>query len=502
MHDPSRSGPSPPGLVFLIGAGPGDPKLVTARAMECLALADVVYYDYLVNPQILRHVKPETRCVRLGGHREGRIWSQAEINQKVVDEAKAGLTVARLKGGDPSVFGRGAEEAEFLDENGIEFELVPGVTAALAASAYTGIPVTHRDVASAVAFVTGQQKAGAEDIDYKKLAVFPGTLVFYMGVTSADRWSTDLIDAGKSPSTPVALVRHVSLPTQQTYRCRLDEVASLVKREKLRPPIITIVGEVTALTTSLDWFARKPLLGKSVLVTRSSEQTPQTIDAFWTLGAEVLVQPAIEIRPADSSPILEVVSRLSEFDWIVFSSANGVRFFFEQLMSVGDVRQIGHCKIASIGPSTDAALSEYCIRSDLVPGQYVAEQLADELSPLAAGGSVLLVRASRGREVLAERLGLAEARVEQVVAYESRDVTQANAGIAERLANGTVDWVTVTSSAIATSLVNLFGDALHNTKLASISPVTSETLRSLGYAAAVEATTYNIQGVIDAIRRC
>ena len=494
MHDPSR-----PGLVFLIGAGPGDPKLITVRAIECLAQADVVYYDYLVNPQILRHTRPGARCIRLGGHREGRIWTQAEIQQKVVDEALAGHVVVRLKGGDPSVFGRGAEEAEDLVQHGIEFELVPGVTTALAASAYAGIPVTHRDVASAVAFVTGQQKADAESLDYKKLAVFPGTLVFYMGVTSSERWSGDLMAAGKPPATPVAMVRHVSLPTQQTFRCRLDEVAALVKRENLRPPIITIVGEVTEVTTSLDWFTGKPLFGKTVLVTRSSEQAAETIDGFSTLGAEVLVQPAIDIQPAAVQPLLEVISRLNEFDWIVFSSSNGVRYFFDQLLSVGDVRQIGSCQIAAIGPSTDAALGAYCLRSDLVPERYVAEQLADELTPLAAGRSVLLVRASRGREILAERLRAADARVEQVVAYESRDVEAVDEAIAERMARGAIDWVTVTSSAIANSLVRMFGESLHRVKLASISPVTSGTLRSLGHSPAVEASTYNIQGVIDAI---
>jgi uroporphyrinogen III methyltransferase/synthase len=473
--------------------------LITVRAIECLATADVVFYDYLVNQEVLRHTKPGARCIRLGGHREGRIWAQEEINQKVVDEAKAGRTVARLKGGDPSVFGRGAEEAEFLVLHGIEFELVPGVTTALAASAYSGIPITHRNVASAVAFVTGQQKADAEDLDYKKLAVFPGTLVFYMGVTSAERWSRDLIEAGKSPETPVALVRHVSLPTQQTYRCRLDEVAALVQREKLRPPIITIVGEVTDIKTSLDWFGRRPLRGKSVLVTRAAEQAALTVDALAALGAEVLRQPVIDIQPAAAEPILDVIARLDEFDWIVFSSANGVRYFFEHLMSVGDVRKIGSCRIASIGPSTDAALTDYRLKSDLVPAKYVAEQLAEELAPLAADSSVLLVRASRGREVLAERLRENGARVEQVVAYESRDVETVDTRIERRMASGEIDWVTVTSSAIAKSLVRLFGDSLGRAQLASISPVTSATLRSLGYEPAVEATTYNIDGVLDAI---
>ncbi len=492
--------PSRRGMVYLIGAGPGDPKLITVRGVECLKAADVVYYDYLANPQLLRHARPNARCVCLGGHREGRIWSQLEINEKLVHDARQGLTVARLKGGDPSVFSRGAEEAEYLQDHEIDFEFVPGVTAALAASAYTGIPITHRDLASTVAFVTGQQQYDSPAaLDYRKLAQFPGTLVFYMGVTSAKRWASDLVAAGKAPDTPVAVVRHVSLPTQLIYRCQLDEVADLINRERLRPPILSIVGPVAELEPVATWFTNRPLRGTTVLVTRSTDQAGETIERLESLGAEVLTQPAIEIRAAAIAPLQQVLARIDQFDWIVFSSANGVRYFFHELLKDRDLRRLGSCRLASIGPSTDEALGQFHLHSDLIPQRYVAEQLAEELAPLVSKRSVLLVRASRGREVLVERLRAAGAEVEQVVAYDSCDTESASPEIQRRMDQGEIDWVTVTSSAIAQSLGRLFGESLRNTKLASISPVTTATLESLNHTVAVEASEYNTKGVVDAI---
>lgn len=487
-------------MVYLIGAGPGDPKLITLRGVECLRDADVIYYDYLANPQLLRHTRSDARHICLGGHRDGRIWSQLEINEKLVHDAREGLTVARLKGGDPSVFSRGTEEAEYLRDHQIEFEFVPGVTTALAASAYTGIPITHRDLASSVAFVTGQQQQDSPSaLDYSKLAQFPGTLVFYMGVTSAKRWSNDLVQAGKAPDTPVAIVRHVSLPTQLIFRCRLDEVVELIRREQLRPPIISIVGAVAELQPVATWFTSRPLFGTSVLVTRSADQAGETIEQLEKLGAEVLVQPAIELRPTANNTFPQVLSRLAEFDWVVFSSANGVRYFFRELLKEADVRGLGGCKLACVGPSTDAVLAQFHLRSDLIPQTYVAEQLAEELAPLVANRSVLLVRANRGRDVLAERLRVAGAQVEQVVAYESCDVEEASPEIRRRMDLGEIEWVTVTSSAIARSLDRLFGKSLHKTKLASISPVTTSTLESVGHTVAAEACEYNSKGLVEAI---
>lgn len=487
------------GLVYLVGAGPGDPHLVTVAAQQCLAAADVVFRDYLVHPSLLRYCRDDVEHHCLGGHREGRVWSQDEINQRVVAEAKQGRTVVRLKGGDPSIFGRGSEEAEYLLRHGVAFEVIPGVTAAVAAAAYAGIPLTHRDKASAVALITGQRQAGAADLDYRSLAHFPGTLVFYMGVTSANRWSQELIEAGKPPETSVALIRHVSLPTQQVFRCQLSDVAQLIEQQKLRPPILTIVGDVVDLPKGLDWFGCRPLLGQSVVVTRAADQAVETEDLFNALGAEVFLQPAIEISAVEGHQLTDVVERVQQFDWVVFSSANGVRYFCREVMRGGDVRRLGGCQIASIGPSTDAALHDFSLRSDLIPDKFVAEQLVAELSPRVDGCRVLLVRASRGREVLADGLSEAGAEVEQVVAYRSTDVVRPNLEIVERLRSGTLDWVTVTSSAIARSLVQLFGEDLRHAKLASISPVTSDTLRQLGFSPAAEATTFNMQGVADAI---
>jgi uroporphyrinogen III methyltransferase/synthase len=493
------------GKVFLVGAGPGDPGLITLRGVECLSRADVVLFDYLANSQLLSHAPATAERICLGRHGKSRIWSQEEINARLVALAREGKTVVRLKGGDPAIFARGAEEALELARQGIEFEIVPGITAALAAGSCAGIPVTHRELASAVALVTGHEESGKEwsNLDYEALAKFPGTLVFYMGVTTAQSWTAALISHGKPASTPCAIVRRCSFPDQEKWTCTLGDVASLLgSHGKIRPPVIVIVGEVTTLAPTLSWFEKRPLFGQKVIVTRPREQAAALCDPLAELGAEVLVQPAIEIGPpADWSPVDAALARLSEFDWLVFSSANGVRFLLERLLSMGqDLRALGSVKLAAIGPGTAEELAAYRLRADIVPfDEYRAESLAAALAGRAPGKRFLLARASRGREVLAEDLTAAGGIVEQVVVYSSRDVATANEDIAKQLAEGKIDWLTVTSSAIAHSLANLFGESLGKTRLVSISPVTSATLRELGFAPVAEATEYTMSGVVRAI---
>ncbi len=494
--------PNPLGKAYLIGAGPGDPGLLTLRGRKLLGLADVVLYDYLANPRILAFARSDAELVCLGRHGTGRILSQDEIHERMIAAARAGKVVARLKGGDPAVFGRTAEETAALEAAGVPYEVVPGVTAALAAASYTGIPLTHRSAASCVAFVTGQEcvgKVGAP-LDMAALAKFPGTLVFYMGVTSAAEWSAALIAHGKPADTPVAIVRRASLPQQQTIVTTLGELPRLA-REGLRPPAVMLVGPAIDQRAALDWFGSRPLAGRTLMVTRPARQIDELAESLEELGASVIEQPAIEIGPpADWGPLDAAIAELGSFAWVVFSSANGVRAFLDRLRATGrDLRSLGGVRLAAIGPATADALAEFCLDADLQPGEYRAEALADTLAPQARGQRVLLVRASRGREVLAETLAAAGVDVVQAVAYESRDVATPSADAAAALAAGRVDWITVTSSAIARSLVAMFGTELGRAKLAAISPLTAGVLAEAGYPAAVVATEYTTAGLVAAI---
>jgi uroporphyrinogen III methyltransferase/synthase len=493
------------GKVYLVGAGPGDPALITLRGVQCLQRADCVLYDYLVNPQILRHARSDAELIRLGRHAGERLGSQAEINRELVQRAAEGQIVVRLKGGDPLVFGRLAEETQWLAAHHVPLEIVPGITAALAAGAYAGVAVTHRDLASAVALITGQEQLDKTDsgLDFAALAHFPGTLVFYMGVTTADYWSASLIQAGKPPDTPAAIIRCCSLPNQQTIRCRLDEVADRLSHRKIHPPAVVIVGQVAGMSVAVPWFEQRPLFGQTVVVTRPVDQAESLADLLAEQGAKVLVQPAIEIRdPPDFTSVDQSIERLRTFDWVVFSSSNGVRYFLNRLLQGSrDLRTVGGAKLACIGPGTAEALASYHLRADLIPEEFRAEALAASLADRVAGKRVLLVRASRGREVLAEQLVAAGGLVEQIVAYSSHDVASADPEILRRLQRGQVDWITVTSSAIARSLVHLFGSDLRQAKLASISPITTGVLRELGFEITAEASRYTMGGVVDAILR-
>ncbi|MCA9246222.1 MAG: uroporphyrinogen-III C-methyltransferase [Planctomycetales bacterium] len=491
------------GRVYLVGAGPGDPLLITLRAVECLRQADLVLYDYLVNAEILEHAAG-AQCECLGRHGQGRLISQADINKRLVDEARLGKVVVRLKGGDPVIFARAAEETAALSAAGIPWEIVPGVTAALAAGSYAGIHITDRNEASGVALVTGHESPdkGGAPLDYAALARFPGTLIFYMGVTTAPHWSAALLAAGKPAETPVTIVRRCSWSDQQVLECSLGALAEVLAPGKMRPPAIILVGEVAHPPRERSWLGTRPLFGQTVLVTRPEAQNDRLRLQLQLLGAEVLVQPAIAISaPRNFAEIDAAIANLSGFDWIVFSSANGVRYFFSRLANLDqDARALARTKIAAIGPATAEELSAtHGLRADLVPETYRAEALAEALSQEANGRRFLLVRASRGREVLSEQLLAAGGDVTQVVAYQSVDVQLPASEIAERLRAGEIHWTTATSSAIARSLVAMFGDRLHQTRLVSISPLTSSVLRESGFEPQAEAVLYTADGLIQAI---
>ncbi|HEY4234571.1 MAG TPA: uroporphyrinogen-III C-methyltransferase [Lacipirellulaceae bacterium] len=492
------------GTVYLVGAGPGDPGLLTLRGAECLRSADVVLYDYLASPELLVGLRPDVELVCLGKHGRGRLLSQTEINDRMIREALRGRAVVRLKGGDPSIFARLNEELAALQAAAVPYEIVPGVTAAQASASHAGIPLTNRDEASCVAFVTGQESAdklSGTELDYAALAQFPGTIVFYMGVTTAPEWSRALVAHGKSPQTPVAIVRHCTLSDQQTIFTTLAEVADHLGHGKLRPPAIVIVGEVAAAPSAVNWFTLRPLFGRTVLVTRPERQIESMAAKLRQLGAGTLMQPAIEIsEPRDWKPVDDAIARLADFNWLVFSSSNGVHYFLRRLLALGgDLRALGGLYLAAIGPATVEALAEYHLTADVDPESYRAEALADALAPHAVRNRFLLARASRGREVLAEMITAAGGEITQVVVYESNEVAQPSDDVLAALQAGRISWTTVTSSAIARALVGMFGEALRKTKLAAISPLTAEVLTNLGHPPAVVAESYTTDGIIIAI---
>ncbi len=490
-------------MVYLVGAGPGDPGLITLRGVECLARADVVLYDYLANPAVVEHAAASAELVSLGDPDAGRARTPDEISALMVEHASRGKTVVRLKGGDPSVFGRGADETTALREAGVPFEIVPGITAGLAVAAYCEIPITHQDDASAVALVAGRERRDkvVSRLDYGALARFPGTLVFYMGVARVAEWRDALLEQGKPAATPVAIVRWCTLPQQRTFRCTLGTVADVVEREQLRPPALFVVGAVVARAPEHPWFASRPLFGTRVLASGSPGTSEQLRRRLADLGADVITQPAIRITdPPDWAPVDAALDRLERYDWVVFSSGNGVDYLLRRLLSRGgDLRRLARAKLAAIGSGTAERLARYHLRADLVPDEFVAESLAGALVGDARGRRFLVARASRGRTVLGTALERAGADVDQVVVYGSVDVEQPAAGVVAALASGDVDWITITSSATARALVRLYGSALGRARFASIGPLTSATLRELGHAPAVEASPHTTAALVEAI---
>ncbi|MFI4876915.1 MAG: uroporphyrinogen-III C-methyltransferase [Blastopirellula sp. JB062] len=492
------------GKVSLVGAGPGDAGLITVRGVELLASADLVLYDYLANPALLRHVRADAQLHCLGRHGQGKLWTQQEINQALVDAAISGKQVVRLKSGDPTVFARAADEIDALQSGGIPFEIVPGVTTALAAGACAGVPVTDARFASAVALVTGREKPGKSDdsIDYAALAKFPGTLVMYMGVTSAPIWSAALIAGGKSPETPCAIIRRCSWPDQETFQCSLGEIATyLHPGSKIRPPVIVVVGEVARQASAVNWFQQRALFGRRILVTRPQHQADDLRQTLAELGADVYLQPAIEISPPrDWAPVDQAIRDLHQYDWLVFSSANGVHAFLGRLFAQGDdLRAVGHLRLAVIGTGTAAALAEYHLKADVVPAEYRAESLVDALKGEADGQQFLLPRASRGRDVLPQGIVSAGGDATEIVVYQSDDCTTLSPEIVEAWEQRPMDYVIVTSSAIARATVGLLGERAQQAKFVSISPITSAALREVGVEPAVEAKVFTMDGIVAAL---
>jgi uroporphyrinogen III methyltransferase/synthase len=498
---------SPEPLVYLVGAGPGHPSLLTLRAVECLRRADLVLYDRLVPERILTHAPPTARrvCVtELAAHHRERA---DPIQATMLAAARQGQRVVRLKGGDPFVFGRGGEEAEALRQAGIPYEIVPGVTAGIAAAVYAGVPLTHRAHASAVALVAGHEDPakGASNIDWSVLAGFPGTLVVYMGIARLRQIAAALMAHGKAADCPAAVVQLASTGAQRTVAAPLARLPDAVTAARLESPAILLIGPVVALRAQLAWAERRPLFGKRVLVTRPRAQGEDLAARLEELGAIPILLPTVAIgEPADWAPVDRALFQLAEYDWLVFTSANGVHALVSRLRKLGrDLRALGHLRLAAIGPGTTAALRSYHLDADVVPTMYRSEALAAALAGHVAGRRVLLARADRGREVLHDELAKL-ARVTQVAIYSQSAVAPDEAAL-DTLRRGDIDYVLLTSSNIVRALAAALGDsgqaglAGGRTRLVSISPVTSAVIREKGWPVAAEASRYTMEGVIEAL---
>ena len=503
--------PQRPGIVHLVGAGPGDPGLLTRRGADLLARAEVVVYDHLANDRLLDLAPASALRIRAGKSVGHCLLTQDQINATLAEHALEGRRVVRLKGGDPLVFGRGGEEGEYLRERGVPFEVVPGVTAGVGATAYAGIPVTSRGLASAVAFITGHQAPGPHGpdsparLDWPALAKFPGTLVFYMGVTHLAQIARTLVECGKPGATPAAVIESGTTPSQRVVEGDLATIAEAALAARVSPPALLVVGEVATRRDRLHWFESRPLFGQRIVVTRPREEAASAAAGLEALGAEVLVAPTVEILPAaDLSAVDEAIDRLDSYDWLVFTSKNGVRHFLDRLPARGkDLRALGRLRLAAIGPSTAEALGEYRLRADLIPESYRSEALAEALRPVAAGGRILLARADRGRTILKDELSEV-AEVDQVAVYRNADAESIPAEVLARIEAGSVDWITLSSSAIAARLHALLSPAARArvgraVKLAAISPITGAAARDLGWDVAVEADVHTWEGLVEGL---
>jgi uroporphyrinogen III methyltransferase / synthase len=484
------------GIVHLVGAGPGDPGLLTARALELIAQADAILYDRLIPAGALDGARPGCELVYVGKEGGGPSMGQEQIERLLLERARAGKRVVRLKGGDPFVFGRGGEEALALRAAGIPFEVVPGVTAGVAAAAYAGIPVTHRDRASAVALVTGHEDPDKPEstIDWPALAAFPGTLVFYMGVRQLPRIAERLIAGGRAADEPAAVIERGTLPGQRTVLATLATIAERAAAEGVRPPSITLVGPVAALREQLRWFEDRPLAGKRVAVTRARAQASGLAARLRALGAEVIETPAIRIVALEGpAPDVE------RYDLVCLTSRNGVRLLFERLAAAGrDARALHGATVAAIGPGTARALREQGVIADVVPERFVAEALVEALAD-APVRRALVARARVARDVLPDALRARGAEVDVVELYE----TVAEPLSEELLAAArAADYVTFTSSSTVRFFLEAAGGADGigpETRLVSIGPVTSDTLREHGLEPHLEARRHDIDGLISTL---
>ena len=500
------------GMVYLVGAGPGDPGLLTLRGAELLGRADVVVYDALVNPDLLR-LAPKSAEIIFGGKRSNdHAIPQGELNQLLVARAEEGKTVVRLKGGDPYIFGRGGEEAEELAAANIRFEVVPGVSSMVAAPNYAGVPLTHREHCSSFTVVTGHEDPAKEasGVDWEQIARTPGTKVVLMGTERIGRIAERLVTHGMSPDTPVAMVRWATTGRQQSVQGTLGTIAEAAARANLSAPTVAVIGDVVKLRSKLNWFESRPLFGRRIVVTRTREQASQLSTRLLERGAEVLEIPTIRIMPPKNQDgILEALSGLNAYDWIVFTSPNGVSSFFDFFFKkFQDMRDIGGVRIAAVGPATAAKLRQLHLQVDLMPKEYLASRIVDALSEYESIENlrILLLRAEVANPELPQLLEHKGAIVDDIACYQTVPETEDLTGAAAELQESGADWITFTSSSTVENFHARFDllallKKFPQIKTASIGPETTKALEARGIEPSVEADPHNIEGLVEAVER-
>src|SRR3989337_1327595 len=495
-------------VVYLVGAGPGDPCLITVKGLECIKKADVVIYDYLVNTDLLSAAKQDAEFIYVGKQGSAHTMEQEDINKLIAKKALEGKIVTRLKGGDPYIFGRGGEEAIVLHENNIPFEVVPGITAAIASPNYAGIPVTHRDFTSTFGLITGHEDPTKNEsaIDWAKVSTGIGTIAFYMGIKNLPYITEQLIKHGRSKDTPVAVIRWGTTPQQKTI---IGTLGTIVQKAKdIKPPAITIVGEVVKLRDQLNWFETKPLFGKTILVTRSREQASEFADQLQEYGAHVLEFPPIEIAKPDTlKPLHTAIKNKHPYNWLVFTSINGVDAFFRRLFELGkDIRELKGIKVCAIGPATEEGIKKYHIKVDCRPPKFVAESVVEELRKVTAikGEKFLLPRADIARSFLPEELQKLGGKVTDLVAYKTVMAQPKDINLVDKIKNGEIHIVTFTSSSTVRNFIQIVGEknisAFNgHVQFASIGPITTQTAEEMGFRVDIKAKDYTIPGLVDAI---
>ena len=500
------------GMVYLVGAGPGDYRLISIKAVDCLKMADVVVYDRLADDRILQWAPDDAEYIYVGKASSNHTMKQEDINQLLVDKAAEGKCVVRLKGGDPFVFGRGGEEGLLLQQNGLPFEIVPGITSAISVPAYAGIPVTHRAVATSFAVVTGHEDPtkAKSNMRWEHLSTGVDTLVFLMGVANLPHITKKLIENGRPADTPAAVIRWGTKPEQRVLMTTVGTAAEDVAKAQLKPPAIFIVGEVVRLREKLQWFDEPkthPLFGKTVLVTRARSQASKLTARLEQLGAKVIETPAIRLEaPADAYKALdEAIARLADYQWLIFTSANGVERFFDRLLAAGrDARALGYAKLAAIGTATAEKLKQYGLMADVIPQEFRAEGIIEALKgKLPPHAKILLPRAQEAREILPEKLRELGAAVDVAPAYQTVCGDVDGEALREQLAGGVIDLVTFTSSSTVRNLIQILGSAapLQTVKTACIGPVTADTARQNGVEPDMVADTYTIDGLVETIKQ-
>jgi uroporphyrinogen III methyltransferase/synthase len=495
-------------IVYLVGAGPGRADLITVRGADVLKAADCIIYDKLANPALLKFAGSDAEIVHVPKRIGGRSFTQQEINDLLVEKASGGRTVVRLKGGDPCIFGRCAEEAAVLAEAGIDFEIVPGVTAGIAVAAYTGIFLTDREHSSQLVFVTGREAEGKQEsnVDWHLLAKFRGTIVFYMGIGNLGYIAGRLIENDMAESTPAAVIANATSPTQRVVKAPLGRISEKCEAEKIEPPAIIVVGAVADSDTTLNWFMKKPLFGRNIVVTRDTRGNTDFAAKIVQRGANPIEFATMEIKPLTrTNEFLRTLAKIAEYDWIIFTSCNGVTVFFEALQSLGkDARVFASAKIAAIGSKTAAKLSRFGINADFVPSVFTGKELANELIGFAnlRSRKVLLLRSKLASKELVELLGRAGAEVQDVAVYTAVEQKGDSARLTEKINNGRIDWLTFASpSSVRVFFEQIPGEVVNSSdvRVASIGPITSEQLKNLGVKVDITATEHTIDGLLAAL---